>query len=147
MTTVGTDLHPVAFFLADHAVIESGKVYAHGAFFGRLRFATYPARINFSVVVVIHVPWREHHLPHRFAVRFEDADAKPLFGDLHGEFRVGTAPDARVGDPTVVPMAAAVANCLFPAPGDYSAALFIDGTEVDRLPLRVVQIPGEGGKA
>ena len=146
MTTLGTDLHAVAFFMADHASVESGKVYANGAFFTRLRFATFPAVSNFSVVVVIEVPWREHHAPHSFSIRFEDADARPLFGDLQGEFRVGTAPDAKVGDQTLVPMAAAVTNCKFPNPGDYVAVLRIDGAEAERLAFRVVQVPADPGR-
>lgn len=34
-------MHAAAFFLADHASVESGKVYANGAFWNRLNFPTY----------------------------------------------------------------------------------------------------------
>ena len=135
----GTDLHAAAFFLADHASIESGKVYANGAFWNRLNFPTYPTMVSFSVVAVIVVPWRAHHQMHRFTVAFEDADGAVIGGQFEGEFQVGTAFDHRVGDDSIVPLAMPVSNIVLERSGDYSAVLTIDGAEISRWRFGAVQ--------
>lgn len=135
----GTDLHAAAFFLADHASVESGKVYANGAFWNRLNFPTYPTMVSFSVVAVIVVPWRAHHQMHRFTVAFEDADGAVIGGQFEGEFQVGTAFDHRVGDNSIVPLAMPVSNIVLERSGDYSAVLTIDGAEISRWRFGAVQ--------
>lgn len=142
-TDVRIDMHAAAFYLADHAMVESGKVYANGAFWNRLNFPTYPTVVSFSVVAVIVVPWRAHHQMHRFAVSFEDADKNQVGGQFAGEFQIGTSFDQRTGDTSLVPLAMPVSNLVLERAGDYAAVLTIDGSEIDRWPFRAVQFaPG-----
>ncbi len=143
-----TDLHARAFFLADHAAVENGKLYANGAFWNRLAFPSFPAVYTFSVIAVLHIPWRAYHRPHRFSVWFEDADRRRMTGQFEGDFTVGSSPEMRVGDPTIMPLAATVGNFTFPQPGDYAAVLSVDGTEIARWSFRATQVfgvPSAGG--
>lgn len=140
MTVPEIDLRAEAFFLADHAAVESGKVYVNGAFWNRLNFVSFPAVSTFSVVAVLHVPWRAYHRAHKFSVWFEDADGQRMPGEFEGEFQIGTAPDMKVGDPTIMPIAAVVGNFTFPRAADYSAVLQVDGAEIARWPFRTVQV-------
>ncbi len=141
MTTLAeTDLHAVAFFLADHAVVEGGKVYVNGGFWGRLQFPSYPTVASFAVVAVLHVPWRAYHQVHKFMIWFEDADGNRTPAQFEGEFQVGAGPDMRRGDPTTMPVAGLVQNFVIDRPGDYACVLEVDGAKIDRWPFRAVQI-------
>ncbi|MGO9078768.1 MAG: DUF6941 family protein [Streptosporangiaceae bacterium] len=137
---VAADLHAEAFFTADHAVVESGKLYVNGGFWSRLNFPSFPMVHNFAVCVVLHVPWRAHHQRHTFAISFEDADGQTSPNRLEGQFQTGTAPDMRTGDYSLVPIAVMVNGFVLQRSGDYSAVLEIDGTEVSRWRFRAVQV-------
>lgn len=140
MTTHATSrFQAAAFFLADHATVENGKVYVNGGFWDRLQFAGFPAAVNFSVVAVVVVPWRAHNEKHTFSIAFEDADKNPLGGSFDGEFQIGTEPSHRQGDASILPLAMSVAGFAIAGPGEYAAVLSIDGEEIDRWPMRVVQ--------
>jgi hypothetical protein len=139
MTQEDTDLYAAAFFVADHAVVESGKVYVNGAFWDRLRFPSFPMVFSFAVVAVLHVPWRAHHQRHNFVIHFMDADAKPLAARVEGGFQVGAAAEMAVGDPSILPFAAVVGNFVFERAGTYTAVLEVDGTEIARWPMRADQ--------
>lgn len=140
MTLPNTDLFARAFFVADHAAVENGKVYASGAFWNRLRFPSFPAVLTFSVVIILEIPWRAHHEEHMLSVSFEDADAKPLQPGFEGGFVVGSPPEAKRGDPTIMPIAATVGNLTIPGAGDYAAVLKVAGAELDRWPFRASQV-------
>lgn len=142
---LAVDLHAEAFFTADHAVVESGKLYVNGGFWSRLNFQSFPVVHNFAVCVVLHIPWRAHHQRHSFAITFEDADGQTTTNRAEGQFQMGTPPDARTGDATVVPLAVTVNGFVLQRPGDYSAVLFVDGTEVSRWRFRAVQVFGLPG--
>lgn len=142
-----TDLYATAFFLADHASVENGKVYVNGGFFNQMQFATFPAAANFSVVGILNIPWSSQNQPHKFAVHFTDADAHRLDGEFSGEFQVTPNPEAGVGDPFLMPIAAAANGFVFHGPGHYSAVLTVDGEELSRWGFRVNAIvpPQEPG--
>src|SRR6266568_136775 len=106
------DIQACAFFLADHAVVENGKLYVNGGFWNQV---------------------------YAFAVTFEDADGRPLTARFEGQFRVGTAPNMRVGDFTVMPVAALVTNFILDRPGDYSALLEVNGAELARWRFRAIE--------
>jgi len=144
MTAPDTDIHAVAFFLAEHAVVESGKAYVNGGFWNRLNFPSFPAPAFFSIVAVIEVPWRAYHSKHKFAISIDDADANSLPARFEGEFQVGAAPDMKVGDPTMMPVSINVNGMPFERPGDYSFILRVDGTEIARWGVRVVQVVAPG---
>lgn len=135
-----TDLRAEVFFLADHAAVESGKLYCSGGCWNRLGFPAFPTVFTFSVAAVLHVPWRAYHRDHKFAVWFENADGARLGGEMAGEFKVGAAPEMKVGDPTLLPFAGVISNFTFPKPDDYAAVLSVDGAEIARWPFRVAQV-------
>jgi len=144
-----TDLYATAFFLADHASVENGKVYVNGGFFNQMQFATFPASATFSVVGVLNIPWSAQNQPHKFAVHFTDADGHRLDGEFHGEFQVTPNPEAGIGDPFLMPIAANANGFAFQGPGQFSAVLLIDGEEMSRWGFRVnavvpPQVPGAG---
>lgn len=138
---IPTDLHAEAFFTADHAEVQGGKLYVNGGFWTRLNFPTFPVVHNFTICAVLHIPWRAHHQNHSFAILFEDADATTLTS-VEGDFQSGTSPDMRAGDFTSLPMAVQVGNFVFQRPGDYAAVLRVDGTEISRWRFRAVQVVG-----
>ncbi len=140
-----TDLFATAFFLADHAVVENGKVYVNGGFWNNMQFAAFPVASTFSVVGVINVPWSEQNKQHRFQVVFTDLDGHQLAGEFGGEFTITPDPDADVGDPFLMPIAATANGFVFPGPGHYSAVLKIDGEELSRWGFRVSAAVPLGG--
>jgi uncharacterized protein YcnI len=140
MTThATTDFQAAAFFLADHATVENGKVFVNGGFWDRLQVPSFPAAVNFSIVAVVVVPWHAHNQKHTFSVTFEDADKNPLAGQFDGEFQIGTDPSHRQGDASIVPLTMTVTGFGIERPAEYAAVLSIDGHEIDRWPVLVVQ--------
>jgi hypothetical protein len=132
-----TDLFATAFFLADHASVENGKVYVNGGFWNQMQFATFPAASTFSIVGVINVPWRAQNQLHKFAVTFTDADGHQLDGEFAGEFQITPNPEAGIGEPFLMPIAAIANGFVFQGPGHYSAQLAIDGEELSRWGFKV----------
>jgi len=143
------DIQACAFFLADHAVVENGKLYVNGGFWNQVYSAAYPVARAFGVAAVLHIPWHQHHQGHTFAITFEDADGRALAARFEGQFRVGTAPNMRVGDFTIMPVAALATNFVLERPGDYLALLAVDGRELARWRFRAVvaQEPMPGTQA
>jgi hypothetical protein len=135
------EVQACAFFLADHAVVENGKLYVNGGFWNQVYSLIYPSVRAFGVAAVLHIPWRQHHKAHVFTVTFEDADGGSLPARFDGQFRIGTAPNMPVGDFTIMPIAAFVSNFALDRPGDYSALLHVDGAELARWRFRAVQAP------
>jgi len=127
-----TDLFATAFFLADHASVENGKVYVNGGFWNQMQFANFPAVSTFSIVGVINVPWRAQNQLHKFAVSFTDADGHHIDGEFAGEFQITPNPAAGIGEPFLMPIAAVANGFVFQRPGHYSAKLEIDGEELTR---------------
>jgi len=142
-----TDLYATAFFLADHATVENGKVYVNGGFFNQMQFATFPAGATFSVVGILNIPWSAQNQAHKFAVHFTDSDGHRLDGEFSGEFQVTPNPEAGIGDPFLMPIAANANGFVFQGPGHYSAVLLVDGEELSRWSFKVnavtpPQLPG-----
>jgi len=135
------EIQAFAFFLADHAVVENGKLYVNGGFWNQVYSAEYPVVRAFGLAAVLLIPWRKHHQGHAFTVTFEDADGRPLTARFEGQFRVGTSPNMRVGDFTVMPVAAFVTNFVLDRPGDYSALLEVNGAELARWRFRAIEAP------
>jgi hypothetical protein len=140
-----TDLFAAAFFTADHAVVESGKLYINGGAWNRVAYPSYPAIQTLAVAAILHIPWRAHGQAHAFLIEFEDADGRKVGGRIEGHFEAQAPPDARSGDYSVVPVAVQIGGFVFPQPGDYAAVLEVDGTEIDRWQFRAVQTFGLPG--
>ncbi|HEX2318687.1 MAG TPA: hypothetical protein VHJ18_06855 [Streptosporangiaceae bacterium] len=143
------EIQACAFFLADHAVVENGKLYVNGGFWNQVYSAEFPVVRAFALAAVLHIPWRKHHHGHAFAVTFEDADGRPLTARFEGQFRVGTSPSMRVGDFTVMPVAAFVTNFVLDHPADYAALLAVNDVELARWRFRAIQAhdPATGTQA
>jgi hypothetical protein len=140
-----TDLHAEAFFTADHAAVESGKLYVNGGAWNQFGHPSFPAVQAFSVAAILHIPWRAHGQNHAFGIWFEDSDGQNLGGRIEGRFEAERPLGARPGDYSVAPLAVNINGFVFPAPGDYAAVLSVDGTEISRWRFRAVQtfsVPG-----
>jgi hypothetical protein len=137
-----TDLHAEAFFAADHAVVENGKMYVNGGYWTRLNHSSFPSVQNFALGIVFHIPWHAHNQLHKFAIWFEDADGNQTQARMEGQFQAGLAADSRAGDYSLVPVALTVNGFVLQKPGDYAAVLEMDGTEVARWRFRAVQVIG-----
>lgn len=154
MTRADTDIHSVAFFTADHAAVESGKLYINGGCWDRLTLGSFPAAVSLAVVAVLHVPWHAYHRRHSFAVTVEDADGKNLPVEFKGDFQVGAAPEMKIGQPTIMPIAAVANGMPVDRPGDISFVLSVDGGEIDRWTIHINQVavqaigvPGAPGRS
>ena len=141
------DLYAEAFFTADHAAVENGKLYVNGGAWNRIGYPSFPAVLTFAVAAILHVPWRAHGQNHGFVIWFEDADGQSVGGRMDGRFQVAIPPEALPGDYTIAPVAVNINGFVLPQPGDYSAVLSLDGTEAARWRFRVTQTFGFSGAA
>ena len=137
-TTSPTQISCSALFLADHASVESGKLYVNGGYWNRLQFPSFPTYYSFSVAAVLMVPWHDHK-QHEFSIHFTTADGSRVGGELLGNFSAGTVAGAKEGDPSVFPIAATVGNFLLERPGDYEVVIEVDGQVLDRWSFRAAQ--------
>jgi hypothetical protein len=136
------DIQASAFFLADHVVVENGKLYVNGGFWNQVHSPGYPVSKAFGIAAVLHVPWNRHHEEHAFTITFQDADGGVLPARFDGQFRVGTAPNMRVGDFTIIPIAALATNFVLSQPGDFAALLSVDEVVLARWRFRAVRSSG-----
>jgi hypothetical protein len=130
----------LAFFPADHAVTVDSKAYVNGGFWDRLRFPTFPQVLPISLMAVLRIPFHAYHADHSVVIGMEDADGVHLPLRVEGSFRVGSEPDMKYGDPTILPIAITVNNLLIQAPGDFVFTLQIDDLPVARYPIRAMQV-------
>lgn len=137
----------LGFFTADHAAVESGKIYASGSYWQSLNFPAFPATLpSAAVVAVIQVPWHANNRDHEFAVEFVDADGRPVPGfEVRGQFRGAPGPDVNYGEPGVMPVAIPLFGLQFERPGEYSFILKVDGQELARYGVKVRQVAFLGG--
>ena len=132
--------HALGFFPADHAAAESGKVYASGAYWGTLHFPSFPAVLpTMALVAVVQQPFSAAHADHEFAIALEDADGKEQGLDIRGSFRAAPGLESRYGEPNVIPITVPIHGLPFTAAGDFAFVLRVDGTELARYPIRVIQ--------
>jgi hypothetical protein len=130
----------LGFFPADHAAAESGKVYASGAYWGTLHFPSFPAVLpSMALVAVVQQPFSAAHADHEFAITLENADGQPQALDIRGSFRAAPGLESKYGEPNVIPITVPIFGLPFEAAGDFSFVLKVDGTELARYPIRVLQ--------
>jgi len=113
-----TDIHAEAFFTADHAAVESGKLYVNGGAWNQIGHPSFPAVQAFTVAAVLHIPWRAHGQNHGFGIWFEDSDGQNLGGRIEGRFEASLTPSALPGDYSVAPLAVNINGFVFQRPGD-----------------------------
>src|SRR5215211_4288091 len=131
----------LAFFTADHAVVENGKVYINGGFFNRVYYPVFPAPLSIAVVSLIKVSAEQYQRDHQFTLELQEevGEGNPVVS-LQGGFRVSPMPDAEPGEPSEVPLAIPLTGFSLPRPGDYWFILSIDAHEVARRKVRAVQV-------
>jgi hypothetical protein len=130
----------LGFFPADHAAAESGKVYASGAYWSTLHFPSFPAALpSASMVAVVQQPFSAAHADHEFVIALDDADGKPQGLEIRGSFRAAPGLESRYGEPNVIPITVPLYGLRFEAPGDFAFVLRVDGDELARYPIRVIQ--------
>jgi hypothetical protein len=131
----------LAFFTADHAVVESGKVYINGGFFNRVYHPVFPAPLSIAVVCLIEVSAEQFQRDHQFTLDLQEeaGETNPVVS-IQGGFRVAPMPDAEPGEPSQVPLAVPLTGLSLPRAGDYWFVLSINGHEVARHKVRAVQV-------
>ncbi len=126
-------------FLADAAETSPGqKFHVLGGGITRLSGRTFPLRhphIALVVGMLVTAPEAGHQHEVRFVLL--DPDGREVAGST-GSLMTQTPPDGR--DATVT-FAIDMWNLTFPAPGDYSFRVLINGSERRRVPLVVAVAP------
>ncbi len=131
----------LAFFAADHAVVENSKAYINGGFWDRILQLSYPAQVSISLVGVLRVPAEAYLANHKLTVEMEDTNRQKLPAlKIEGEFRVGASPALEPGEPSTMPVAFPLDGLTIERAGDYWFVLSVDGNELDRFKVRAVQI-------
>lgn len=139
-------------FLADSAEVVNNKIYSLGAGWNTIFVRTFPAvHRRLAVSAVVHVPFTETNIAHRFELRLENEDGQPhpvglRVNDegkpepvqaLGGDFTLGRPPQLVDGDEQIACFAFAIDGMRFTAPTKFSWVILIDGEEATRLPMRV----------
>jgi hypothetical protein len=130
------------FFPADYATVESGKVYASGAFWSLLRFPEFPAVLPaVSLVAVIRVPFHANFAEHTFAFSVTDQDEKPIAMRIEGVFRTAPTIEHKFGAPSLTSVAIPIHGLKIDRPGEYSFVFTVDDVPLERYQFWAVQVP------
>jgi hypothetical protein len=141
MTSSPLDFTVQAFFAADHAVVENGKLYVNGAGWNRFGFPGFPQVVpSMSLVAILEVPFGHYNAQHTFRFGLEDPDQVALPLAVVGNFRVGASPDMEYGDPTMMPIAVPIYGLVIPRAGDYAFVFSVDDEPLGRYRVRATQI-------
>jgi hypothetical protein len=135
------DYEALAFFTADHAAVESGKLYVNGGFWSNLFQDSFPARVIGSLVAVVKVPAQEFLENHRLTIVLLDPDEESLPFRIDGNIRVGASPHLNRGDPSVIALAFPLEGLVLERAGEYCFVLSIDENELKRYRIRAIQSP------
>ncbi len=130
----------LAFFTADHAVVENGKVYVNGGFFDTVYNSVFPTPLSIAVVCWIQVLPEQFQRDHRFTVQMNEAGYTQPILKIEGGLRVAPSPDAEPGEPTRVPLAVPLTGFSLPRAGDYWFTLSINDHRVARSRVRARQV-------
>lgn len=144
--------------LCDHAQAAEGKLFISGGGIIRSWVAPEPPHmIMVGIGAVVQVPYTATNQLHQFAVVMVDEDGEPVRPftpdgapeqpsvELTMPFNLGRPPGIVPGE---VQLWTAAVNIQLPLPslGGYNFVIKIDDAEVERLPLRVAAIPGQGAQ-
>ncbi|HEY7589577.1 MAG TPA: hypothetical protein VH723_01155 [Candidatus Limnocylindrales bacterium] len=130
-------------FLADAAQIAPGqKFHVIGGGVNRLGGRTFPLRHpHLALVVGLSLSSPEKGRPHEIRFVLLDPDGREVAGATGQLVAHGPADP---GDTTLT-FSIDLWNLAFPAPGDYSFRLLVNGSERKRLPLVVARLPEAEG--
>lgn len=135
------DFEALAFFTADHAAVESNKLYVNGGFWNNLFFESFPARLIGSLVAVIKVPATAYLEDHRITIELVAPGEESLPFRIDGDIRVGAPPHLNRGDPSVISMAFPLDGLILERAGEYCFTLSIGGNVLKRYRIRAIQSP------
>jgi hypothetical protein len=139
-------------FLADHAEVVNGKLYAMGAGWNTIQVRSFPAQHRrLTIAATVHVPFTATNSAHKLEVSLmtEDGKVYPIglrpnaegkpspVRAMGGEFTLGRPPTLIDGDEQVACFAFDVEGLRFAEPGQFSWVVNVDGEELARLPMRV----------
>lgn len=132
--------------LADAVAAVAGKHYIHGGGWDTLFSAVFPVTHPVMAVAIrLRVPWGDTDRAATLILDVLDADGHTILPDppgaIRGEINVGRPSHLPVGDDQVVPIALALNNLRFVAPGQYVVVCRLDGEEAARAPFRVALTP------
>jgi hypothetical protein len=130
-------------FLADAAQTMPGqKFHILGGGITRIGGRSFPLRHpHLALVVGLLVTAPETERPHEIRFVLLDPDGREVAGAT-GSL---TAHGQTGGRDATLTFAIDLWNLTFPAPGDYSFRVLVNGSERKRVPLEVVLLPAEGG--
>lgn len=133
--------------LCDHAEAVNGKLYINGGGWNLLFAPDVP--VNFTLAVLVEVPWDQTNVRHTLVAELLTADGDPVKIEdnairLEGGFEIGRPPGLKAGMTLNAPMALAIQGIALAA-GGYEWRLFVDAEQVARKPFRVMLPPGMSG--
>jgi hypothetical protein len=130
-------------FLADAAQTAPGqKFHILGGGITRVAGRTFPLRHpHIALVVGLLVTAPETERPHEVRFVLLDPDGREVAGAT-GSI---TAHGQTNGRDATLTFAIDLWNLTFPAPGDYSFRVLVNGSERKRVPFEVAQLPPEAG--
>ena len=130
----------LAFFVADHGVVENGKVYVNGGFFDRVYYPVFPMPLSIAVVSLIKVSPERFQRDYQFIIQMEEADASQPIVRIEGNLRAVPSPDSEPGEPSLVPLAVPLTGLSLPRADEYWFVLYLNNNEAARYRMRAVQV-------
>lgn len=141
--------------LANHAEAQNNLLYVSGGGIDRAFIppgAPAPYVVSMGIGVQIRVPWTQTNQEHTLHIDLLDADDHPVLVptgpgtdgpvQVDMKFNVGRPPTLMTGEEQGVALAVAMPGLPLPQLGDYFFAIYIDGSEEERLHYRVAAQPG-----
>lgn len=132
--------------LADAVAAVGGKHYIHGGGWDTLFSRTFPfVHPTMGVALRLRMPWGAIGGQASFNLDVLDADGHTILpdppGTIHGTLDIGRPPHLTPGDDQVFPLALAINNLRFAAPGLYVVICQLDDGATARAPFRVAEPP------
>ncbi|MYB43470.1 MAG: hypothetical protein F4X74_00780 [Acidimicrobiia bacterium] len=137
--------------VADSVQAVGGKLYILGGGWELLYVESFPARHpSVGIGIRLRVPWPFAD-SFKLSVDMRDEDGRSLLGGNRFSRTVRVRPPVRglPGAGMSMTRAFTFNNLVFPKPGGYSFAIFVEDDEVFRIPFRVLErtrrVPGASG--
>lgn len=144
----------VTALLANHAESVNNLLYTNGAGITQAIVppgALGPYGVQLSLAVIVGVPWTQTNQNHALTVDLIDADGQPVPVQTGPEttepfkaelqFNVGRPPTLDVGEEQTVALAIGMPGLPFPALGHYRFVIYIDHTQIEELPFKILTPP------
>ena len=141
----------VTMLLADHAVVENGKLYINGGGWT----ITGPDPFPYAIALIIEVPWDRANIKHHFRLELLDEDGESVEVPttsgadalvVEGDFEVTRPLGAKPGTPLPLPIAVNLTPAPpIPAGARYAWNLSINGETREDWRLSFATRPQEPG--